>query len=602
MENKKRPIKKYIFIGLVVLLVAGLTALPFALDKMNADANDGASIHSAAVERADISRTVSGAGTLGAKDSTALSVPEGVVLTGYAVKDSDLVKKGDTVAYVDRVSVYKTASELSDALETVTEELAELQKSAGELQTVYSSVLGKVTKVYAERGSDIAQLMRDYGAIAEITLDDGTVLKLTGTSGIVSYFYFGEGTTVYVNAPIYAYTDVEGTGAYAALVKKHQKIEEQLAQLFQMYRDGCAIAPADGMISGTDETLVKELGYADGGGLQVSLLGNYTLGGMQVRLLAEGETQTPTKTEYLTGTLSSALDGSGFATVSGVNGALDFSAFPDAKPGDTVFLQCNTYTAPGEGGQVVENIEYIVLLVNANSSGGGEKPTGSGSMPSGSGSMPSGGGGMSFGGGGGGSFSMGGSASSAGDSAETEATLNTTTIASVVPTDEVIVSITVDELDILSLHEGDKALVTIDALPGHSFDGVVTGVNTGRSNNGGNSKYTVEVTLKRSDDMLVGMNASCLVTIETFKGVLSIPAAALCDEVKGPVVYTALDKDGTTLTSPVSVELGISDGERVEILSGLSEGETVWYSVYDTPEYSVPSAGSMPFGSNPGRV
>jgi multidrug efflux pump subunit AcrA (membrane-fusion protein) len=180
--------------------------------------------------------------------------------------------------------------------------------------------------------------------------------------------------------------------------------------------------------------------------------------------------------------------------------------------------------------------------------------------------------------------------------------LNTTTIASVVPTDEVIVSITVDELDILSLHVGDKALVTIDALPGHSFEGVVTGVNTGRSNNGGNSKYTAEVTLERSDDMLIGMNASCLVTIETFKDVLSIPAAALCDEVKGPVVYTALSKDETALASPVPVEVGISDGETVEILSGLTEGETVWYSVYDTPEYSVPSAGNVPFGGSSGRT
>ena len=596
MENKKRPIKKYIFIALVVLLVAGLTALPFALDKMNADANDGASILSAEVTRADISRTVSGAGTLGAKDEVEVSVPEGVVLTGYAVKDSDLVKKGDVVAYVDRVSVYKAASELSDALETVTEELAALQKSAGELQTVYSGVVGKVTKVYAERGSDIAQLMRDYGAIAEITLDDGTVLKLTGTSGTISYFYFGEGTTVYVNAPIYAYTDAEGSGTYAALVKKHQKIEEQLAQLFQMYRDGYAIAPADGMISGLDETLVKELAYTDEGELQVRLLGNYSLGGMQVRLLAEGETPTPSKTEYLTGTLSSALDGSGSATVSGVNGTLDFSAFPDAKPGDTVFLQCNTYTTTdaGSGQEVVTNIEYIVLLVNSNSApgGGSDKPS------SGGGSMPSGGGGMSFsggGGGGGGGISMGGSSAMSGAAAEeTEASLDTTTVASVVPMDEVMVSITVDELDILSLHAGDKALVTIDALPGHSFEGVVTGVNTGRSNNGGNSKYTVEVTLKRSDDMLVGMNASCLITIETFKDVLSIPAAALVDEVKGPVVYTALDKDGTTLSAPVPVELGISDGERVEILSGLTEGETVWYSTYDTPEYSVPS-GSAPF-------
>jgi multidrug efflux pump subunit AcrA (membrane-fusion protein) len=72
--------------------------------------------------------------------------------------------------------------------------------------------------------------------------------------------------------------------------------------------------------------------------------------------------------------------------------------------------------------------------------------------------------------------------------------------------------------------------------------------------------------------------------------VRSIPAAALYDRADGSVVYTALNKDTGKPESPVPVEVGVSDGERVEILSGLTEGQTVWYTVYDTPEYSVPAA------------
>ena len=63
MEKRKRSVKKGVFLALVLLAVAGLAALPFALDKMNGDGNDGASVVSATVQRADISRTVSGAGT-----------------------------------------------------------------------------------------------------------------------------------------------------------------------------------------------------------------------------------------------------------------------------------------------------------------------------------------------------------------------------------------------------------------------------------------------------------------------------------------------------------------------------------------------------------
>jgi hypothetical protein len=32
----------------------------------------------------------------------------------------------------------------------------------------------------------------------------------------------------------------------------------------------------------------------------------------------------------------------------------------------------------------------------------------------------------------------------------------------------------------------------------------------------------------------------------------------------------------------VTVETGLSDGMRTEILSGLSEGDVVWYTYYDT--------------------
>ncbi|MCR5576279.1 MAG: efflux RND transporter periplasmic adaptor subunit [Oscillospiraceae bacterium] len=591
-NNTKRSVKKYVFLVLVLLLVAALTALPFALDKMNAEKGDGSSILSATVTRADISSTVSGTGTLEAKDAVKLTVPEGVVLTGYTVKDGDMVHKGDKVASVDRVSVYKTAAELGDALATVTEELSAVQDLAGKLQTVYSTVVGKVVAVYAEQGSDIAQVMREHGALAEIELDDGTVLKLTGTSGTISYFYFPVGTVVYVNAPIYAYTDAEGSGTYTALVQKHQKIEEQLAQLFQMYRDGYAVAPGDGMITGLDETLVKELGYADGDGLQVQLLGNFSLGeGMEVRLL-EGETpespETPKSPYYITGTLTQnntvSINGRE-ENVEGLDALLIKK--PDAKPGDTVFLRCDVINELDDNGKVTgTHVVYTALLIqSAKSNEEINKNNQNSNMTDGMG-------------GGGGGMGMGGSSTSGTAEEEQEATLATTLIASVIPMDEVLVTITVDELDILSLHEGDKALVTVDALPGHSFDGVVTGVNTSRSNNGGNSKYTVEVTMARSDDMLAGMNASCLVTVETYPDVLSIPAAALCDLAGGLVVYTALGKDDGVLSAPVPVEIGISDGERVEIVSGLTEGETIWYSIFDTPEYSVPSSGGgSPFGN-----
>ena len=145
-------------------------------------------------------------------------------------------------------------------------------------------------------------------------------------------------------------------------------------------------------------------------------------------------------------------------------------------------------------------------------------------------------------------------------------------------------SITVDELDILSVRPGQEAQVTLDALPGQEFSGRITKVNTIASNEGGNSKYSAVVELKRNGNMLGGMNASANITVEERSNVLLIPSEALTEEHTKAIVYTAYDAETETLFDPVPVETGLSDGNQVQILSGLQEGDIVWYSYYDTLE------------------
>ena len=290
-----------------------------------------------------------------------------------------------------------------------------------------------------------------------------------------------------------------------------------------------------------------------------------------VRLLALGETRV--ETTYLASTLEALDEETRLGEVSGGYGLLSFVDFPKARVGDTVFMKADVTYLTEAGG--TETILDTVLLVTSQGGGAGGS-----------------GGASGFGGAGGtgrtGSSADGTAAISSADSALTAVK----TIASVVPMDEALISVSIDELDILSLHVGDAAQVTVDALPGRVFDGVVTAVNTGRSNSGGNSKYFAEVTVPRTADMFDGMNASCLVTIETFRDVLSIPAAALCDEGGTRLVYTALSRDKSELSNPVPIEPGFSDGETLEVLSGLSEGDTVWFKTFDTPEYSVPKSQS----------
>lgn len=165
--------------------------------------------------------------------------------------------------------------------------------------------------------------------------------------------------------------------------------------------------------------------------------------------------------------------------------------------------------------------------------------------------------------------------------------LTKATVGTITPLNEVTVSILVDELDVLSLQEGMAANITLDAMTGKSFLGEITHIDQYGTNEGGNTKYTVEVTLPRTADMLEGMNASVKVTTSVSQPVSTLPAAAL-QEIGGKTyVYTAYDEKSDTLSGQVEVETGLSDGNMVEIRSGLDENTTFFYRYADSMQYSI---------------
>lgn len=161
--------------------------------------------------------------------------------------------------------------------------------------------------------------------------------------------------------------------------------------------------------------------------------------------------------------------------------------------------------------------------------------------------------------------------------------LDTVTVASVTSQNHMSVEIAVDELDISRLSLGQEAKITVDALGGEAFDAKVSQIASAGENEGGNSKFTVTLTLEKSGDMLPGMTACAYIELETQEDVLCVPAAAL-EEVNGEtLLYTHYDESSASLTNPVTVTTGVSDGEYVQILSGIEEGTEIYYAYYDTP-------------------
>lgn len=83
--------------------------------------------------------------------------------------------------------------------------------------------------------------------------------------------------------------------------------------------------------------------------------------------------------------------------------------------------------------------------------------------------------------------------------------------------------------------------------------------------------------------MLPGMTACAYIGLQTQEQVLCVPAAAVEESNGETIVYTHYDENSASLTKPVTVTTGVSDGEYVQILSGLEEGAEIYYAYYDTP-------------------
>lgn len=163
-----------------------------------------------------------------------------------------------------------------------------------------------------------------------------------------------------------------------------------------------------------------------------------------------------------------------------------------------------------------------------------------------------------------------------------EYTLETMTVATVTSQEEMTLQITVDELDIGKLHVGQEADITVDALGGERFTALVTQVDSTGESSGGNSKFTVELTLQKSGDMLPGMTASAFFKLDSAIDVLCVPVAALVEEGTRTLIYTGYDEELQELINPVEVTVGVSDGGNAQILSGLSRGAVYYYAYYDT--------------------
>lgn len=473
-------------------------------------------------------------------------------------------------------------------------------------------------------------------------------LRVAGAYGTVSQISVKENQQVSAGSALLTLKDTGHTAEYARLLNRRTELEDQMESLVKLSKDGILHADCGGIVSGvdteisyTDPAVLTQTrsqaspGYTALGGIRTENTdtpqaqpsgedqsqnpdGNQNPGTGSGQNPGEGENPQP-------GTGGSGTDGTETATyilgqVTDASrlseGVLTYAvqktiraeelatqSFADMlDPTVPVETQELTYTKQtvllstggawiesgfeqiSEGDAILIGAGIIVYQKTSTSVPGGMPSIDPSQFPgistgiAGSGSALSG------------MASMAGGMSGYGTAARTAAydSYDTTKKDAAVITadEEMTVQIQVDELDIRTLETGMEATVNLDALPGSSFTGAITAINPYGENSGGNTKYTVTVTLPRDEKMLPGMNASVKITTGVSGTVPTVPAAAVVFDAGKSWLYTGYNEKTDTLTDPVEIQTGLSDGSLVELLSGLPEGSSFYYRYADSIEYS----------------
>jgi len=136
------------------------------------------------------------------------------------------------------------------------------------------------------------------------------------------------------------------------------------------------------------------------------------------------------------------------------------------------------------------------------------------------------------------------------------------------------VAISVDEMDVGRLAEGQVAQVTLDALPDVVIAGAVERIAPAATFEGGVVTYDVVIELASSDVPLrAGMTANVTIVVEELADVLKIPTWVV--RVDRDTGQTYVHQQKGDEVERVDVDLGVRHEGIAQVLGGLAEGDVL---------------------------
>jgi HlyD family secretion protein len=134
----------------------------------------------------------------------------------------------------------------------------------------------------------------------------------------------------------------------------------------------------------------------------------------------------------------------------------------------------------------------------------------------------------------------------------------------------------VDESDIAHVYMGQPARIKVESFRDRVFNGKVTKIAPLGVEKDNVTTFEVRVSIDNpGGELKANMTANAEILLDEHKGVLNIPENAVVYDNQKNASVEVPDKSQKDGKRKVGVKVGLSDGSKTEILSGLREGDQV---------------------------
>lgn len=519
-KMRKRRILRTVLITIAIiaaLLVAVVIVLTKKVEKRFAAA--AAEVQTYQVTTGAIHTIVSGSGVLTEEDLEDISVPSGVEANEVMVDAGDTVLQGDLLATVDMATVMTSLTALQKQMNELDRSINDAKGEEAGTQ-ITAGVSGRVKIIYAQPEMDVSLCMAEHGALAVLSLDGYMAADLETDK-------LSKGHLVSVIRPdgtvLEGEVSAEKGGTVTVLVSDNgPEFDEEVT-----------IATKDGLELGKAKLYIHNpLGVTGYAGTvrnviakeNMSVSAGSTLFGLKdTRFSANYDTLLRNRSdleEVLMDLLTIYRDGALLAPMDGVVSSIQFNAEDSSA-------SSSASAADSSAAALAAAYGY---------------------------SMP------------------------AAAAATTPSNPGDTSVLTLYPDISLTITIGIDETDILALQEGQEAEIVVGSVGEEVYPGSVTEINKVANTSTGVTQYSAQILLDKAPGMLPGMTADVDIKIEGNENALIIPVEALHQTSAGAYVYTSFDEETQQYGGKVDVVAGMQNDTYAEILSGLKEGDTVYYT------------------------